>query len=1506
MRKAYENRAENYIKKHLRHKKWIAFVLCIAMLTGSITLYMLNKPAAAMTEEGAQSIGVVLDTADDDFEAELIEEMNNKEEEVSEVANDGEGGDDVTDEGGNAPVENGENGDGNNNENAENLSASSDGNDSAATDVTSEKKDGEKEEVVSDSASTATTEASSDASSMASSAMSTDASTAASSTESSIEDLKDVVIKELYVDSHDKEIAESKELSINESLEIKKEEVEEFDGYFFSKALIDDEEIVKIAKKTKEASVSKADEENEDSASLLTDKEGEVAEYSYYEATTKEGKKLEITEDAELRFVYNAANTQKEFVYKNGEITVKAVLSKPEMFPEGIELSVTDVEPTTSGYNYSAYLDALNNNADAIAEKRGEEEAVEYTQENTVLFDIAFILDEVEYDPTEGTVAVSIEYNDNRISSDLEAENAEDISIVHLPLAEGVKENYDKTSDATNITASQIDFELIDNGSVKLGDSSDVVSFQTSSFCVYAYVKCDNGHTWKGTDKYSAGDIIGMLGDSTYFGVVGNDYDGCKNHSEANIAVRNIYNVDNYSLGNSANVYQHLGKYTVTVNKVVNGPRKAGTFYFAVFSDPEGKSKINGSDFSITTGADGTGSYTFDFSKVCKNAARGYVLELDKQGGNAIKNDGQFGSYTVSYGGNGFTGVSDGMACYSDNYVENLNGHDPKMILQHIDGNTVYFKSGSTYKSVTEVKTNQYVENTYTGDFPINIGAMLSQARDASSKIANAASTGDVEVANIIATDGRSLRYDLSKYYLGGDENVAVNSGIDIGDKLLVINVDLSNARTYKLDKIKVNGKGTGDWSEVANQIVINLINRNGCGVSTYSGSITADILSGTLIAPDAHITTTGSYSGTIIANKVTKQCEIHKIVIRKHLDMQASLTITNTDAAIIPVELGARKLVNGQTPTDEEIFSFTLRKYSKDKGWETVADDIQNIGESIKYAIEDPAELGIEAKNDYYFMFTENDTKAPYIKDASGILAKVEYCKKGDNVNVKYAVVDAAGVTKALNEGISDKNFKKAVSDPAFNNGKAQSFDLNMTKFLNGSPLQDNNLKFTFWVRMISVAQDGTKTVVGGDKGKYGAVNTVTNNGSNINYPVDAAAWELQPGNTYYFVFGEKASDSASISCDKALIVAKVDYYTNGDGVEKTYYRIADEATVAPIHENFDSCVGLADLCTEANAIPENEAGFYNKSSMKIVVVKKWAQTSTDNIWDVNVKVKRRVKGGEFEDFEQFVISASECSEHDGQVRSTEHVIENVDSCDANGNTYEYVAEEYYNNGSELVKLTPISLVVYDAAGNVVEQASEAEDAVSTVNGYKLTESKTSYDEEGNAKIELTNTPYIKIKKVWTVNGSEVAYKDTEAFGSVFVNLYKSNGGSMELYKGPITLSYGGEWTAEVAVPDAGKYHIVECDSTGETEYRDAPKITYFSYSKDTQIASGTDWQSVFTEGSNAMLVVANERSGNVLPNSGGIGELPILIAGLGTAVSALLGGTAYRIKRKKEESEE
>lgn len=57
---------ENYVVKHDKKKKWIAIALCVALLTGTGTMYMMNKPATAVTEEGAEDVGMVLNSGSEE------------------------------------------------------------------------------------------------------------------------------------------------------------------------------------------------------------------------------------------------------------------------------------------------------------------------------------------------------------------------------------------------------------------------------------------------------------------------------------------------------------------------------------------------------------------------------------------------------------------------------------------------------------------------------------------------------------------------------------------------------------------------------------------------------------------------------------------------------------------------------------------------------------------------------------------------------------------------------------------------------------------------------------------------------------------------------------------------------------------------------------------------------------------------------------------------------------------------------------------------------------------------------------------------------------------------------------------------------------------------------------------------------------------------------------------------------------------------------------------------
>ena len=1572
MRKSVENRAENYIKRHRNYRKWLAFALCIAMITGSLTLYGLNKPATAMTEDAFGSMGII-DTASDEDEQRLIEEMyNNDDDENGDDGDEVSGGTDNGDEESGNPNDESddENGDDNSDDanesnpddkNKENESgddpASSEEGDEANQKATlgegasDEASNEDSSESASDASSEATTAAADDASSLESIETSLEASSEVSLDEKELEELKDVVITVYYVDAEGTEFSEAKELSIENSFDIK-EDAKKFDGYIYKKALLGEEEteIVSINKKTKEVSVEK--EENEDSAASLAEDGEEVLEYVYYEAVTEDGEEIEITEDTDLKLVYDEVNTQEKFVVSVDGMTVTVILSKPEEFPKGIELNVTPLDKFTSGYNYDAYMDALNANAQAIAEAAGKEEAIEYDESNTMLFDIAFVLDEIEYEPKEGTVSVSVSFDDSQLSSEMETEKEEDVSVLHFPIKDAVKEGYASTSDATGISADDINVDILTESEVSLGEEADVISFTTSSFSVYGAVTySDNGYTWDGQKSFTPDEAVGLLGDATYFGAVAEMYYGGGSHyadgqhSEANIAVSYIDKIQNFTIGNSEKVYKHLVNYDITVHKTVKGPNKVGTFKFKLYSDPEAKFEIPNSAFSITTDAKGEGSYTFDFAKIQSNRvySKFYVFELD-QYGRPVKNGGKNGKYTVEYEQDGIKGYNDSISLFTDSYVEHMGKYTGEVVLQKVNGATIYYKTGdNSYESVTydEAYSNTpghngpYHTERYSGEFPISVSDLLKYAGNASSVLVNAnkdaCSANGIKVINLVGgaptySGTPNLENDLTRRYFGFpqsiNDNYAINTGLDIGDQFLLLNIDLTGISEYTLNKIKINGSGTGDWNEIANRIIINPVQKDGKGgFIPYKGKINADIMSGTLVAPDAYVLTTGSYCGTVIGRTIEKDCEIHKIDVRRYLKESASTSISNVDDTVIPFDLEFEKYVDQYYAgcTESGKFKFTLRMFDEKQGsWKVIDNNITNDQWQIKYSFNNPADYGMEygGENTYYFMMTENDTTGDYLKDKSGLLAKVKYYpgKNGQAINeICYYRINEQEVQSILS------SFSKGYYNDAhrirelvgFYNKSRKPFDIEMFKYLNGSLLSDNTLKFNFWIRMI----DENRNVIGTDRRIFGTgagkvPNYITNVGSSIKYTVDtrANAWNMEVGKTYYFMFVEGNADNGNrvqTTIDKAIMAVKVDYYVDQTNVVRTYYRIADQDAIDTILANNASVV---DYCTDANYIDPVNAGFYNKTPTKISVIKNWNQNSTDDIWDITVVIKRRVSGGDFEEVERFVIPASDYYMSGGMATSKAYNFEDLEAFDENGNAYEYAADEYYDNGSELVQLNPLKYVVYDASGNVINESSASEDSVGIVNGYKNSENRTDIGADGSTTITLTNTPYIKLKKVWTLDGNPIPPAETTEFGTVFVNLYKSyDDGSLEFFKGPIALSPGNEWTAEVAVPDRVKYHIVECDSTGQNEYRNAPKITYYAFFKDQQTATDTNWENVYAEGINTMLEVSNERSGNVLPKSGGIGDLPYVVAGAGTAIMSLMGAGACILgKRRKKEDEE
>ncbi len=684
MRKVDESRAANYIRKHSNYKKWLAFVLCLSLLTGTVTLYILNKPATAMTEEGAESLGVVLETASNADEEELIQQtLENKvesdeggddddlfsefnedgedesDDELEESGDDEEKQDDLVEE----EVKEGELKEGELTEEEEQKEETEEEEDELTQDVVLTvsyvDEDGEaiaeeKEIDITDSIDLASEAPSIEGYTFKEATFKGDVITkvavkknaddiryyevtfdgdetkeikkdAAVVLTYTADEKKEIVLTASYVDEDGKEIADEKELEISESFdpkmdadpiegytfkeakidenvlvlitakedeesgekfyeatlkdesvveikenttitltcvavdttvvltakfvdrngeefqeskdlnigdgtELKKSKITEVDGYFFYKAIYEEKEITKIAPifEEEKKDTDKDDAETESKAEK-SDEERTTVKATGYKFTTVDGEEIEITEDAEIELTFLKASTETEFTFSDGKVTVTATINGKNVFPEGIELKAVEVTKDSSSYNYDAYMDALNQNAEAIANEAGKDNADEFTEDNTLLYDIAFEFEEKEIQPKEGTVSVKIEFNKNQLSEDIAALSDEDIAVVHLPIKEEVKEENEitNTDEAKDISSGDIEVITLTDATAAVGEA-EKVEFEADSFSIFAVLAYQNHEP--GTDTFET-----VLGDAVNFGVVAQNFSQIE-HAQTNFA----------------------------------------------------------------------------------------------------------------------------------------------------------------------------------------------------------------------------------------------------------------------------------------------------------------------------------------------------------------------------------------------------------------------------------------------------------------------------------------------------------------------------------------------------------------------------------------------------------------------------------------------------------------------------------------------------------------------------------------------------------------------------------------------------------------------------------------------------------------------------------------------------------------------------------------------------------------------------------------------------------
>ncbi|WP_026505371.1 Cna B-type domain-containing protein [Butyrivibrio sp. NC3005] len=523
-------RDEDWAKLYLSIKKNKNLVLRIMLLVVAVavitTMYILHKSASALTSDSTGEVGMVLDTdSNDERNSETNEDVQTEDEQdkSEEKSQEEYGSLSQNDEGKVNPGNNEEQ-----QENSKNDLASQ--SDSAVNEVSSDKGMSVKD--------------ASDSSSLESTDDLSNSSVSASSKDKEIKEQNKAIVYSLYVDKdgqiiYRKNGEDKSVLSIKDKLDLSKAP-REIEGYKYLHSKIGDVKIKNIFK-------NKTVSDKSHTASTVDKEENSSFFYETEDATV-----AEIKEDTDICFVYQKQEerVKRIYSYQDSKVKVTAILEKPEALPDDAKLRVTPVTMHSEEYNYEAYMESLNNNSKAIA-KSNDSKEIKYDETNTLLYDIAFFLDDNEIEPEAGSVKINVEFISNQLKENISAKEKDSVEIVHLPVSEDKKSDDNLNIKTSDITASDIKAEPLTNGNVDI--DKEKASFELDSFSIVAFTT----KTGVYVNPYSLqkGMDVGIdysFGDAKYFGIVANEIQKMA-HMDSNVATKKFY-------GDGGNIT--LGAYT--------------------------------------------------------------------------------------------------------------------------------------------------------------------------------------------------------------------------------------------------------------------------------------------------------------------------------------------------------------------------------------------------------------------------------------------------------------------------------------------------------------------------------------------------------------------------------------------------------------------------------------------------------------------------------------------------------------------------------------------------------------------------------------------------------------------------------------------------------------------------------------------------------------------------------------------------------------------------------
>ena len=723
-----------------------------------------------------------------------------------------------------------------------------------------------------------------------------------------------------------------------------------------------------------------------------------------------------VTDNFSIFILAQTVENNRKFVYEDDNVKITAVADKKEeVLNSNLVRMRVEILDDPNSEEYKKIEEVLKE---------------EYKKDNKVLlgfryYDFTFLKGEEEVEPTE-KVKISIERKNTQLPESIPEGLVNDVEIYH------VSDNDD------TISAEKLSAKIEDNNKNAMVKSN----FQMDSFSVVTETYGANG------TSMSRSQIVSDLGIAQNFAVFAINFTN-DNHMEGAIAVKNL-NGNTNSLGNTDAVYQNTTKFDLVIKKKTSGSAgKNTTFKFGIYTkDNSGYQVVPGLDnIQITTNDKGEGiSDTIDSSNFNTNQ-KYYVFEIDDSGNPITSSKGTINGreYDVSYSTNGLKGSSVqsvGNTSYieffkqpggaNNDLVQSNNGIKASVIMGST--NTVQWINPNQGYIVGQDQSKYQIESSKVDvikadePFPIDFESQLNNLENLSSKLGNLVPNemDDVKVAYVPISDSGKIDYE--NIFVDGKKPFkyvhewTANTGLQTDGKLLVINVDCTNAPSeIDIEGCKVNDKGPGAWDPIANSVIWNFYTNNNGSISTYTGHIKYSNGLGTLLAPTAHITCVAFTNGSVIANTVDHApCEIHHIKPSGSTTvLQETVTCSNTssDDTDDKGNLSISKYVVG-ADTGERTFKFTVqgpdgKYYSKDgsasdtetvvevKAEETVTIKDLPVGE---YTVNEKTE---EAGISGYGLAVTGTGKVTIRKDSQAIAAVTNTYTK-TSVDVKISKVDA------------------------------------------------------------------------------------------------------------------------------------------------------------------------------------------------------------------------------------------------------------------------------------------------------------------------------------------------------------------------------------------------------------------------------------------------------------------------------------------------------------------